>query len=521
MIKKRTADDVQNSFGHRFTFWLNVGAFTTGAVMMACGVVAAYAQSSVEPPASAASMSHVPAQTSVGSPTLASKKTADSGIDAKSSSSSTEAPKAVLHATPKKPSVRKAAQSKPSLLVLPKVTLYQGEVRVIRQPKVARIAVGNGALVKTTIVDDRQIVLVAEAAGDTTVHLWYASGLESRFEVQVQTLKTSSVLDEVNALIKPFPSVKARIAGQSVVLEGRYPDADSAIKLKALAEKLPVIVNLIPDAPIETITVHPEPMIYLDLRVIEVKKSSLDQLGIRWATTAAGPVFSSAANIYSNARFPNMTNPGYPVVNSNRPVVAALGFATQITSMLDFLEQNGDGWTLAEPRLSCQSGGVSEFLAGGEIPIPVASGFGQVDVTYKKYGIVIKFEPKADLKDNISSKISVEVSQPDPSNSINNFVAFTTNSTSTEVAMRPNVPLVISGLLRIQNSKSLQGIPGLSNLPILGGMFRTKEVRNEQTELLVVVTPRIGRRDSDVDALRKAQERADHINKIVSDRLVN
>lgn len=512
------------------TFWLNLGAFITGGCMMGGGLLAAYAQQSLPPmetsQAAAKTVPQSPVETvpppaAVGASAAAPPKSEVRPVimSVPVHPQPLDTPRAVAPSQAQRPPAKPVRQ----LIALPKVTMYPGDVRVLRLPKVARIAVGNGNLLKTTIVDDKQIVLVAEDAGDTSVHLWYVGGQEARFDVQVQASNTASLLNEVKGLIKGFPTIQASVSGQSVVLSGSYPNKDAASKVKEVLKRAPSVVNLIPDDPLETNTVHPEPMIYLDLRVVEIRKSSLDQLGIRWNSTAQGPTFAAAANIYSNARFPNAANSGFPVVNSNRPVVGYLGLATQVTSMLNFLEQNGDSWTLAEPRLSCQSGGQSEFLAGGEIPIPISTGLGQVDVTYKKYGVVIKFEPKVDLKDNISSKIYVEVSQPDQSNAVNGFMAFTSNSTQTEVALRPNVPLVISGLLRMQSAKTVQGVPGISRLPVIGGLFKDREGRSEQTELLIVVTPRVIRPDrvEDRAGVDRAQLQAEQIKKSVFTRLAD
>jgi pilus assembly protein CpaC len=171
-------------------------------------------------------------------------------------------------------------------------------------------------------------------------------------------------------------------------------------------------------------------------------------------------------------------------------------WATTITSALSFLEQNGDAWTLAEPRLSCRSGGASEFLAGGEIPIPVGQGFGVVSVEYKKYGVMIEFKPVADGNGNIDSHLLIEVSEPDTRNANGGFIAFTTNRTETQVALKQGEPLVISGLLRQKSDKSSDAIPGLGRLPLIGLLFGAKEARTELTELFVIATPRVVTPDS-------------------------
>src|SRR5690606_31294075 len=98
-----------------------------------------------------------------------------------------------------------------------------------------RIAIGNGALIKATIVDDKQVVLLAEGPGETEIHFWFRNGREVKFDVQVQPRRVSTALEEVQALLKPFPSIRARSSGQYIVLEGTYPDADSVAKIKTLA----------------------------------------------------------------------------------------------------------------------------------------------------------------------------------------------------------------------------------------------------------------------------------------------
>jgi pilus assembly protein CpaC len=151
---------------------------------------------------------------------------------------------------------------------------------------------------------------------------------------------------------------------------------------------------------------------------------------------------------------------------------------------------------LAEPRLSCRSGGESKFIAGGEIPIPVPQGNGAVGVQYKEYGVVIGFKPVADGAGNIESAIVVEVSEPDPRNSNQGFVAFTTNRAETQVALKEGEPLVIAGLLRQKVDKSGDGLPALGRIPALGYLFGSREARTEQTELFLIVSPRVVTPDS-------------------------
>lgn len=396
-----------------------------------------------------------------------------------------------------------AAQSTRALV------LFVGQVRVIDRAhsNVVRVAVGNGGLLNAKVVENRQIVLLGLGAGDTTVHLWMKDGSETSFKVVIHSEDIERIRKEVQTLMQDHPEIQVRALGNKVLLEGAYRDVGVAARVRSVLTRYPDVLNLVQDDLPAVKPIRLDAMIHLDLRVVEVRKRALDQLGIKWANSADGPMFATSVLGYSNATWAAQGKPGYPAVNTTRPAVGYLGWASQITSALQFLEQSGDSWTLAEPRLSCKSGGKSKFVAGGEIPIPVSMGLGQTSVVYKQYGVVIEFNPVADAEGNIESGIEVEVSEPDPRNSNQGFVAFTTNRTTTQVALKQNTPLVISGLLRQQGVKAMDGIPGLSKLPVLGGMFRTHEARNEETELLVIVTPRFMSADSPANssAMNRAQ----------------
>lgn len=402
-----------------------------------------------------------------------------------------------------------------------KRTMAVGEVTTIGLPGVARIAIGNGALVKATVVDDREIVLLAEAPGQTVMHVWLRNGRQISYELQVQAVRGARVLEDLQDLLKETPGITARLVGERVVMEGRYPNAEAAVRLKALANHFPQVLNLVPEAPADADPLRLDRMVQIDLRVVEVKKRALDQLGIKWSGSATGPTLATNALLYSNTPWRPAGMAGYPAVNTANPIATYLGLATQITSALNFLEQNGDAWTLAEPRLSCRSGGSSEFLAGGEIPIPVGQGFGVVSVEYKKYGVMIEFKPVADADGNVDSHLVIEVSEPDTRNANGGFIAFTTNRTETQVALKQGEPLVIAGLLRQKADKSNDAIPGLGRLPFLSLLFGAREGRTEQTELFVIATPRVTTPQSALNraGIEQAGEIAEQTDKHTRSRL--
>src|SRR5206468_77715 len=159
----------------------------------------------------------------------------------------------------------------------------------------ARIAIGNGALLKATVVDDRQIVLLGEAPGETTMRVWLKDGRQINYDVQVDAYRSDVQLDDVRQLLSDIPGVRSRLVGNRVVLEGRYPDTEAAERVKLLVKTFPSVLNLIPEKTADVDILQSERMIQMDLRIIEVKKRALDQVGIKWATSANGPTFMTNA----------------------------------------------------------------------------------------------------------------------------------------------------------------------------------------------------------------------------------
>jgi pilus assembly protein CpaC len=416
------------------------------------------------------------------------------------------------------------------------IMLYVGEVKVLDHPNVTRVAIGNGQVASATVVQDRQIVLIGDGAGNTVLYIWMRDGSQLAFDITIIPSSHAKVLREIELMLGIESGIRAETSGSQIVLVGEAKTATDVNRLRSVLQMfarevaagslvnqvalMPAGARVVPE---ELIKVYPEIMIHLDVKVVEVKKRALDRLGIKWAASADGPTFATSGYFYANSPFRGANPNNFPVTSVGRPFVSYLGLATQIASTLNFLEQSGDSWTLAEPRLSCKSGGTSKFRVGGEIPIPVAAAFGATNIVYKEYGVIVEFSPVADETGQVSSKINIEVSEPDTRNSTQGFVAFSQNRTETFASLKDGETLILSGLIREKGQRSKDAVPGLSRLPILGGLFRNKEFDNEQTELVVMVTPRIVSANSSLnqEAIRKGAERADGIREVIKNGLMD
>lgn len=370
------------------------------------------------------------------------------------------------------PATRAAAEA--SLLAL-----YDGEVKVLDLADVSRIAVGNGEVLRANVVSSNQVVLIGQAAGTTSLRVWTRNGKQQSYEVTVRGFDIAQVLRDVQDMLAGESGITVKQLDGHILIEGDYTAPRTASRITALQAIYPQIISTVPVRQ-EQPTLRPERMVYMEVRVVEILKSSLRRLGVNWDAQTRGGV-SAALNLAGSK---NMVKP----VNGGM-----FGIAANIGSQLDLLEQAGESWTLAEPTVSCRSGGSAKFTVGGEIPVPVSAGLGTSTVIYKEYGVILEFKPIADDQGNVSSSIVAEVSQPDNSlsNVANNgLIAFLKTRTETDVSLKENQTLVISGLLKNAGSRGVNGIPGAKEIPVLGNLFKSKQFQNDRTELVVMVTPR-------------------------------
>lgn len=156
----------------------------------------------------------------------------------------------------------------------------------------------------------------------------------------------------------------------------------------------------------------------------------------------------------------------------------------------NFLETKGLGQTLARPELLTRSGSVAEFWAGGEFPIKLV-GVRTREVVWKKYGILLKVKPKADAMGRVSVALSTEVSAIDMSRAVDGVPGLLMNRVETHFDLDQPRTIALSGLIRQEKGESLQGLPGLSHLPILGKLFSSQDYRDSRSELVILVRPQV------------------------------
>jgi len=347
---------------------------------------------------------------------------------------------------------------------LDKLDMFIGEIKVLENIKVNRIAIGNGNLIKVKILPKSQLLVIAENPGSTSVRLWYKDGHEQELSIRI---------------LEVDPERRFRL----------------------------------------------EDMIKMDVKIIEFRKSALKKLGINWQNSINGPIGGYvkdwSANDYYRINPSEGADFGDLLPNRVSPAATFFGIATSITSKINFMASNGDAFTLAEPNLSCINGGKATFLAGGEVPIPIRGSNGEVVVEYKEYGIRLEIAPEASSDGVISTQIITEVSQVDPSVSVLGIPGFLTRRTETQMNVRDKETIVISGMLNSENSKDVDKIPLLGDIPIIGHLFKSTSYRDTQTELAIFVTPTIvsAQSKTNINRINSFRKRGEKRIKLIEDKL--
>ncbi len=379
------------------------------------------------------------------------------------------------------------------------------------------IAVGDSDIADVNPLTDRSLSILGKKIGTTRVSV-YAEGkkLTGIFDVEV-SYDTTQLAAE---LARRFPHAKLRVSSVNgrMMLSGSVPDGTVLDRALTLARQFgPDVIN--------SIAVEQAQQVMLEVRFVEASRQAGRELGVQWnmfgkralanigsqTPGALLPVTPSGTSPFKN---PGVDSGG---VNNDSilrsPIVAAgvlgtatapFGFllgnllsgSTSLDVIVNALEERGLARRLAEPNLVALSGDTASFLAGGESPTPVPGQYGAIPIDYKRYGVSLAFTPTVLNDGLINMKIEPEVSQIDPSHTVsvgNGIVvpALTVRRANTTVELRDGQSFVLAGLLHNEGSTIQQQLPWLGDVPVLGALFSSKSYQRNETDLVIIVTPRI------------------------------
>jgi pilus assembly protein CpaC len=360
------------------------------------------------------------------------------------------------------------------------------------------ITVGDPEVADVNPLTDHALSILGKKIGTTRVSV-YAEGkkLVGIFDVEV----SYDITRLSNELVRRFPGsrIQASSVNGRIMLSGEVADAATLDKAVTIARQFgPEIIN--------TVSVMSPQQVMLEVRFIEISRTAGRELGVQWNRFGGSTITNIGDRVSANnlpltaATIAGETAAG--VISNASPFgflvgrIAASGMTTDV--MINALEQKGIARSLAEPNLVALSGDTASFLAGGEYPIPVSGSFGQVTVDYKKYGVGLAFTPTVLGRGMINLKIEPEVSQIDTTHtvSVSNGVsvpALIVRRASTTVELTDGQSFVIGGLLQNDNKNSIEQLPWLGSVPVLGALFSSKSYQKNETDLAIIVTPHLVR----------------------------
>jgi pilus assembly protein CpaC len=357
----------------------------------------------------------------------------------------------------------------------------------------AELSIANPGIADISTLSDRSIYVLGKTPGRTTLTILGPDGsLFSNVEVQV----TPDIAEFRERLKQVFPNekIEVRTANDGLVLSGIVSTASRLDAAMELAQRYA------PDRVSNLMSVGGTQQVMLKVRFSEMQRGISKNLGVSIGIQSGSGTPRAA---FGTGRFDNNpVPPAAPTSNDLLPARASgnqgvLGFRVgggSITAqvLLEALESQGLARTLAEPNLTALSGQQASFLAGGEVPVPVAGSEG-VSIQYRPFGVELSFTPRV-LDDNvINLTLDASVSSIDSDQTGGNVggvpaVAFRRRATQTTVELRDGESFAIAGLLQDDFSSAKTAVPWLSDLPILGALFRSSDYQRRQTELVIVIT---------------------------------
>jgi pilus assembly protein CpaC len=379
------------------------------------------------------------------------------------------------------------------------IKLTVGKSIVIDYPTdIARISTSNPDIVDASPVTGREVLVHGKSFGTVTLVVWSKSGQRNFYNITVE-----QNLEPLRKLLKdtfPKEEIHVQSSRDSLSLTGRATNKDVADRASALAA--PFAKNIVNNLQIAAPAV--EKQILLRVKFAELDRSVSDQFAINLVSTGATNTIGRITTGSSPAPNPSTLGGGAGAAgNSSFSISDALNiFAFRpdlnFAVFLRALQQRNLLQILAEPNLITTNGKEASFLVGGEFPIPVLQGgsnSGAVTIQFREFGVRLNFNPTITENNTIKMYVKPEVSSLDFAHalSFNGFTipALSSRKTETNIELGEGQSFVIAGLIDNRVTETISRIPGLASLPILGNLFKSRQIDKNNTELIVLVTPEI------------------------------
>lgn len=380
------------------------------------------------------------------------------------------------------------------------LSLGVGKSVIIDLPRdVKDVLVADPKIANAVVRSAQRAYIIGAAVGQTNVVFFDADGQQ----VASYDIAIKRDLNGVrSALRQTFPGVQIEGVGDGVILTGSVASPVEAQQAGDVAGRLVGGADKV----VNSIAVRGRDQVMLKVTVAEVRRDIIKQLGV---DLSASMNYGTAAVNFNNSN-PFTANSG-ALVSGNGLAASALNKAglPSVTATLRAMESAGVVRTLAEPNLTAISGESATFISGGEFPIPTgvtcqtttAGAIGQCvqTVSFKKFGISLNFTPVVLSEGRISLRVMTEVSEVSTENALTGgangttIPSIKTRRAETTLEIASGGSIAMAGLISEQTKQAVNGMPGADQIPILGGLFRSQDFVNHETELMVIVTPYVVR----------------------------
>jgi pilus assembly protein CpaC len=407
-----------------------------------------------------------------------------------------------------------------------RILLGKGKSILVEFPRELRdVLVGDPEKVDAVVQTSSRVFMIAKKTGQTNAFFFDAAG-EQILTLEITVGADLSALDDLLSRLVPGSNVKSELVGTAIVLTGAARTPGDSARLvematqfaKANASDLTSSYSsqttfnagggftstssgggggAPPGAPsvINMMTIQGEDQVMLRVQVAEVQRTILKQFGIDLAASIqignfGTSLVSGGATALGNLGIDALTGkPGLITQNTGGSNSSFISGNTDVRHALRALERDGLIKTLAEPNLTAVSGETAKFLAGGEVPFTSCNTTVGCTTMFKEYGIGLVFTPVVLSEGRISLKIETEVSELSNDGATASILALKKRSAKSTVEIPSGGSIAMAGLISETTRQSVEGFPGLKDVPILGTLFRSREFKKDETELVVIVTP--------------------------------
>jgi pilus assembly protein CpaC len=380
---------------------------------------------------------------------------------------------------------------------------------------IARVSLTSAEVADALVTGQTQLLVHGKVPGSISMFVWDRAGAVKRYEIAVQ--RDLARLNEQVKMLFPGEQIQAHSNGKAVVLSGSVSSKEVAEKAVAVAagyvEKAGDVTTLLQVQPTKG-----NNQVLLRVRFAEVSRTAMSQFGMSFFTSPTGienNIGRVTTQQFPSADFKDLawtkasSDFGSAVTSAEGQInfgdflnIFLLNQRYDLGVLIKALQNRGLFQSLAEPNLVAESGKEASFLAGGEFPVPVAQGSGAnigVSVQFKEFGIRLNFTPTV-TGDRVHLKVRPEVSTLDYGNAVVlsgfRIPSLSTRRAETSVELRNGQTFAIAGLMNNQMQTTMQKVPGIGDIPIIGYLFRSKASQRDQTELVVMITPEILPADS-------------------------